>query len=81
MTLKQMLPMRLVRLAYGTSGGTARQEPSTGIVGLFEAPFPYDSRKLGITGTVPTGGFDSHTTHANHQQIGEHHGRQQSRTS
>ena len=33
--------------------------------GLFEAPFPYDSRKLGITGTVPTGGFDSHTTHAN----------------
>lgn len=35
MTSKQMLPMRLVRLAYGTSGGTARQEPSTGIVWAF----------------------------------------------
>ncbi|WP_368216990.1 hypothetical protein [Bifidobacterium pseudocatenulatum] len=30
-----ILPMRLVRLAYGTSGGTARQEPSTGIVWAF----------------------------------------------
>ena len=30
-----LLPMRLVRLAYGTSGGTARQEPSTGIVRAF----------------------------------------------
>lgn len=35
MTQKQMLPMRLVRLAHGTSGGTAQQEPSTGIVRAF----------------------------------------------
>lgn len=35
MTQKQMLPMRLVRLAHGTSGGTAQQEPSTGIVWAF----------------------------------------------
>nr|DAZ39455.1 MAG TPA: hypothetical protein [Caudoviricetes sp.] len=36
-----ILPMRLVRLAYGTSGGTARQEPSTGIVRAFKTSFPH----------------------------------------
>ena len=74
--------MRLVRLAHGASGGTRhdRNRPPASH-GLFDTPFPYDSRKFGITGTVPTGGFDSHTTHANHQQIGEHHGKQQPSTS
>ena len=72
--------MRLVRLAHGASGGTARPEPSAGIVRALILLSHTTAGGLRHR-TVPTGGFDSPTTHANHQQIGEHHGKQQPGTS